>query len=533
MNPEALLRQFDVLADAPNGVQKLRELILRLAVHGKLVPQEPNDEPASALLERIGAEKQRLFKEGRIGKPKSPELLADDEVPYQLPESWRWVRLSSIGEIVGGGTPKTEVTSYWSDEAGVPWLTPADLNGLQGKFVCSGRRQITDRGLQNSSARLLPAGAVLFSSRAPIGYVAIAANPLATNQGFKSCVPYLNGLTDYVYRFLQAVAPEIDRNAPGTTFREVSGKIVGNVAVPLPPLPEQRRIVAKVDELMALCDKLETQQQRRAGARVRLNRSSLHHLTADSDDAELAAHWERLRENFHLLYDTPETVGELRQAVLQLAVRGRLVPFDPAAHSRTLGSILAEGSLNGLAAKPHDEAIGTPVLRISAGTSRQDAIVDETDHKYLNVDPEIIAKFCLTPGDLLACRFNGNLHYVGRISLYSGNSGTTQIYPDKLIRFRVDREQADPAYIRYAFNARDTRAKIESYCATTAGNIGISAGRLKTIAFPVPPLPEQRRVVAKVDQLLALCDRLEARLSAVREKSAHVAASVVHHLTTV
>src|SRR5690606_23769256 len=171
----------------------------------------------------------------------------------------------------GGGTPKTSNPDYWTDQ-GIPWLTPADLNGLQGKYVVRGRRDISAVGLENSSAQLLPIGAVLFSSRAPIGYVAIAANPLAANQGFKSCVPFLPEMSAYIYRFLHAVGPEVERTAPGTTFKEVSGKIVAQIPIPVPPLAEQRRIVAKVDQLMALCDELE--------AKLTASRTKAEHLAS-------------------------------------------------------------------------------------------------------------------------------------------------------------------------------------------------------------------------------------------------------------
>jgi|SRR5690625_1495263 len=270
---------FDILYDAPETVAGLRQAVLQLAVRGKLVPQDPSDEPASVLLERIEEEKQRLYESGEIRKPKKVPPISEDEVPFAVPEGWEWVRLGTVGQIIGGGTPKTGDPTLWADD-GIPWLTPADLSSLDGKYIGRGKRDISPAGLEKSSAQLLPAGAVLFSSRAPIGYVAIAANPLATNQGFKSCVPYLHGMSEYIYRFLQAVGPEVERHAPGTTFKEVSGKIVGQVAIPLPPLPEQRRIVERVDQLMALCDELETALTHSRAKAEYLAASVVHHMSA-------------------------------------------------------------------------------------------------------------------------------------------------------------------------------------------------------------------------------------------------------------
>ncbi len=175
-----------------------------------------------------------------------------------------------------------------------------------------------------------------------------------------------------------------------------------------------------------------------------------------------------------------------------------------------LGEILLEGSRNGLGARPSDSPPGLPILRISAGTSRADAIVDESDHKYLQVSSREAALYRLEPGDLLACRFNGNLRFVGRFSLFSGYTGETRLYPDKLIRFRIDRARAEPAFVRYAMNSPKRRASIEAFCATTAGNIGISASNLKTIPMPVPPLSEQRRILEYLDNLQAKVDALKA-----------------------
>src|SRR3546814_720160 len=155
---------------------------------------------------------------------------------------------------MGGGTPSAaDAENFVEPGDGIPWLTPADLGGYTELYISRVARDLSEKGSRSSSASIMPAGTVLFTSRAPIGYVAISAKPISTNQGFKSIVPYIPECSRFIALAMKAFAPEIDAKAPGTTFKEVSGKIVAAVPFPLPPLPEQHRIVAKVDELMALC----------------------------------------------------------------------------------------------------------------------------------------------------------------------------------------------------------------------------------------------------------------------------------------
>ena len=270
---------FDTLAASPDGVAKLRELILQLAVQGKLVPQNPNDEPASVLLEKIEKEKAKLTKAGKLKKQKPLPPITDDEIPFDIPSDWEWSRLGNICTVVGGGTPKTSHPEYFSDD-GVPWLTPADLYNLKDVYISKGKRDISPLGLQKSSAQLLPEGSVLFSSRAPIGYVAISKNGLATNQGFKSCVPYIKEMNLFIYNFLKASVKSIEANASGTTFKEVSGKVVSVIKIPVPPLAEQKRIVAKVDTLMGLCDQLQGKIDAARTESKKLTASTIHHLLA-------------------------------------------------------------------------------------------------------------------------------------------------------------------------------------------------------------------------------------------------------------
>lgn len=238
-------------------------------------------------------------------------------------------------------------------------------------------------------------------------------------------------------------------------------------------------------------------------------------------------------DNLESFVELPEGVEKLRELVLGLAVRGQLVPQDPndePASVDSLGNLLRENSLNGYSKKPSDTPEGTQVLRISAGTSRGDFYVEETDHKWSVLTDAEREKFNLQKDDLLACRFNGNLHYVGKFSLYRNELGTEQIYPDKLIRFRVDRDRLVPRYAAYALNAQQSRQKIESFCATTAGNIGISATNLKTIEMLVPPLAEQKRIVSKVSVLLSQLDELSARLRSRQSTTDALLTALIHQI---
>ncbi|MDK0847401.1 restriction endonuclease subunit S [Clostridium perfringens] len=242
--------------DLLQNISDTRNKVLQLAIEGKLVPQNENDESASVLLEKIKEKKEQLIKDKVIKKEKSlPDTTEEDKL-FDIPNRWEWCRLGEIGQIIGGGTPSSGNEEYYSDN-GIPWLTPADLRGYGDKYIANGSRYITELGLQKSSARMLPRGSVLFSSRAPIGYVVINSKELCTNQGFKSIVPYVSEMNEYIYYFLKYNTKNIEDMASGTTFKEISGKGMSEVVIPIPPLEEQKRIVAKVDAIMNYLDILE------------------------------------------------------------------------------------------------------------------------------------------------------------------------------------------------------------------------------------------------------------------------------------
>lgn len=170
--------------------------------------------------------------------------------------------MNELGRIISGGTPSTKVDNYWGDE--IAWVSPADLSCYTHKFISRGRKSLSRLGLENSSACLMPTGTVLFSSRAPI-YVAIASNPISTNQGFKSLVPSKEVFNEYIYYYFKSAKQLAEKYASGTTFKEISSKSFAHLPIPVPPLNEQHRIVEKIEELFSDLDKgiesLKTTQQ--------------------------------------------------------------------------------------------------------------------------------------------------------------------------------------------------------------------------------------------------------------------------------
>lgn len=181
-------------------------------------------------------------------------LVPKDEIPYEVPENWCWAKLGSISNVISGGTPRTTVEEYYKD-GNVSWITPADLSNYNEKYIYEGRRNITQLGLDNSSAKLLSKDSILLSSRAPIGYVAIAGKPLATNQGFKCFEPSSIYLPRYAYWYLKSATSLIESFGSGTTFKEISGKKAALIPMPIPPLAEQERIVNRIESLFDKVDK--------------------------------------------------------------------------------------------------------------------------------------------------------------------------------------------------------------------------------------------------------------------------------------
>lgn len=234
----------------------MKNALLQAAMQGKLTEQLDSDSSVDEMLEAIKEEKKQLIKEKMIKKEKALPPIEEDEIPFEIPDNWRWVRLAQIGEIIGGGTPKTTESKYW-DNGSIPWITPADMNGC-GMFIGKGNKNITKKGLADSSAQLIPKDSIVISSRAPIGYISIAENELSTSQGCKTFSAYNKTkiLSKYIYFVIIYSTSDLIKRATGTTFKEISAKGVGETIIPLPPVEEQQRIVERLEQLLPLCETL-------------------------------------------------------------------------------------------------------------------------------------------------------------------------------------------------------------------------------------------------------------------------------------
>lgn len=385
------------------------------------------------------------------------------EPRWPVPRGWNWTSIETIAEVTGGGTPSANDPLNFSDHEGIPWITPADLAGYQETYIARGRRNLSDRGYRSSSAKLLPAGAVLFTSRAPIGYCAIAANPIATNQGFKSLTLFGGISGEFTRHYLKWSKPYLESLASGTTFLELSGSKLQQVPFPLPPLAEQNRIVAKLDALNAKSARARTELARIETLVSRYKQAVL----SNAFSGELTREWRRDR-----VWPTPVRLED---------VAGSFA-YGSAAKSQKSGSV--------------------PVLRmgnIKAGK------LDWNDLVYTD-DAGEIEMYRLAPGDVLFNRTNSPA-LVGKTALYKGEREA--IFAGYLIRI-VAGPDLNPCYLTFAFNSPAGREF--SWNAKTDGvsQSNISASKLKEFKFSVPPLEEQHEIVRRIESAFAKIDRLAA-----------------------
>ena len=449
--------------------------------------------------------------------------------PWEIAASWAWSQMGEIAGIVGGGTPKTTEPANFQ-HGNIPWITPADLSGYKGKFIGRGARNITERGLKSSSARLLPSGSVLFSSRAPIGYVAIASQPVTTNQGFKSFVLPKGIDSSYAYYYLLRSKELVEGLGGGTTFKEISGARAARIPLALAPLPEQHRIVAEIEKQL-----------------TRL-------------DASVAA-LERVRAN----------LKRYRASVLKTACEGRLVPteaelahaenrdYEPAV--RLLQRILAERRARWQSQPKRRRKYKAPTPPDTSTLPKLpegwmwncvgecfDVYVGATPRRarldYWNGDISWVSSSEVSFTRIRATResithqgfrtSSVDLHPEGTVLLGMIGEGKTRgqvaildipaCNNQNSAAIRVSEVGLPPEYVFYfLWGQYDATRRIGS------GNNqpALNKSRVQEIALPLPPLAEQHRIVAEIERRLSVIQQAEAVVGASLKRAGRLRQSIL------
>ena len=261
-----LLSNLDLLATAPGGVARLRELILTLAVQGKLVPQDPADEPAGELLKKIRAEKDRLIAEGKIRRDKPLAAIAEGEKPLGLPVGWEWVRLGALLPFRIGKTPPSKDPQYWAD-SGHAWVSISDMNHF-GEVFETGRK-ITDRGAGVFGYDLLPSGTLIMSFKLTIGKISVLRVPAYHNEAIVSFTP-LSGLDSGFLKYMLPTVAKTGASKDALMGATLNTESLSNLVIALPPHSEQSRIVTRVAALRRLCADLRQRLAERQSVQARL-----------------------------------------------------------------------------------------------------------------------------------------------------------------------------------------------------------------------------------------------------------------------
>jgi type I restriction enzyme S subunit len=547
MNSERLLAHFETISEAAGAVARLRRFILDLAVRGKLVEQDPEDEPAEELLGRISYEKARLAQAGEIKKPRQlPEI---DEAPFLVPSNWTWCRIR-------------EATSDRAQKVPSERFTYIDVSAINKEAGLISEPTVLEPSEAPSRARkIVKKGDVVYSCVRPyLLNVAIVDLDFDPEPIASTAFAVLNGHELVLPRYLWIVLRSpfmvncVEKSQRGQAYPAINDADFSLLPFPLPPLAEQHRIVAKVDELMALCDQLEAARQQREQQRERLVAASLQRLNQPSEDSASFRNDARFSlQVLPSLTTTPAQIKQLRQTILNLAVRGKLAEQEWSADERcqyleaikadqrkalrakrikpkvaalaslsdemlidnssctlilSLASVIVFGPQNGISPPEISDTSAPKALTLSATTS---GVFDPNCFKHISLGVEACEPYWLSPGDLLFQRGNTR-EYVGMAAVYDG-PGRSYVYPDLMIRVRISK-QVSLRYVHMVLISPDLRAYLTSNATGSSETMPkINQEVLLNAPIPLPPLAEQHRIVAKVDELMALCDQLEQQLS--------------------
>lgn len=551
-----LLSNLDLLATAPGGVARLRELILTLAVQGKLMPQEPADEPASVLLQKIREEKDRLIAEGKIRRNKSLAEIAEEEKPFGLPVGWAFCRLGDLLlSIRSGGTPSKQNPGYWNGE--IPWASVKDLRF--GEPISETQDWITQAGL-DAGSELAPAGSILICTRMGLGKIGEALIDVAINQDLKAVQLGAGIKKQYFINYFKTLAVV----GSGMTVAGIKQDELLGFLVPLPPEVEQSRIVTRVEELMSLCDALEAKGQLEATQHAQLVSTLLGALTTSATPEDLADNWQRVAQHFDLLLDRPQAIDALEQTLLQLAVRGLLAPQDPtdepasallqkirAEKDRLIaaGQIKRDKPLPPITAeeKPFELPVGWEWVRLGLLTSLVTSgsrswkdfyaaegatFIRSQDIKYdrLEFDERAFVKL---PAGTEGVRTQVRLHDL-LITITGANVGKAAVVSEPISEAYVSQHVALVRLLNvsmldciHLWLVSEYEGRKLLLMSSYGAKPGLNLQNINDLLIPLPPLAEQSRIVTCVTALRQLCSDLRQRLAECQSVQARLAEALV------
>ena len=482
---------------------QLRQAILQAAVQGKLVPQNPHDEPASVLLERIRVEKAKLIKAGKLKNEKPLPPVSEDEILYALPDGWLWYRLGELGDWGAGATPLRTDSRYYTNGT-INWLKTGELNDA---VVYESQEKITDLALKECSLRLNKVGDVLVAMYgATIGKLAVVGTEMTTNQACCACTPFTGIYNWYLFFLLKAFKNILTEQGEGGAQPNISRVKIRTQVVPVPPVDEQIRIVAKIEELMAMCDELEIAEKK--------------------SDA--------LDEHF---------MEYLPKSILQAAVQGKLVPQNPSDEpaSVLLERIRAEKAKLIKAGKLKKEKPLPPItadeipydlpdgwvwcrlgdisdLRIGKTPARAESSywsdgaypwvsiadmitghhINSTKEKISQSAYELVFKKAIVPKGSLLFSFKLS---IGKVSILDIDAFTNEAICSITPYHRSE-------LIDYLFRVIPILDLLSGAKDAIKGKT-LNSKSLADVLIPLPPIAEQQRIVAKVDELMTLCANLK------------------------
>jgi type I restriction enzyme S subunit len=546
------------------GIKKLRELILELAVRGKLVPQDPNDEPASELLKRIKAEKAKLIAEGKIKKEKPLAPITEEEKPFELPVGWEWVRVNTIGHDWGQKTPDADFTYI-------------EVSAIDSKIGIVSTPQLVEFENAPSRARkIVKAGTVIYSTVRPyLLNIAVIEQefipePIAST-AFAIVHPFCSMPPRYFLFFFRSpiFVRYVESVQMGIAYPAINDGQFFSGLLPLPPLAEQHRIVVKVDELMALCDQLENQHNNAAEAHEKLVAHLLGTLTQSQNAEDFNANWQRIAEHFDTLFTTETSIDELKQTLLQLAVMGKLVPQDPNDEPASellkriqaeKAELIAEGKIKKekpLASiteeeKPFDLPVGWEWVHlfkiadvISGNAFKSEDFNNESGTRVIKITntgvnelietsdflPESFRtkyeNYIVNEGDLLLALTRPYISNGLKISKCP-SSYNKSLLNQRVAAIKINNHTNE----EYVYQTLKSPYVLKTYQHRFGGsglqpNLKISD--VTELLIPLSPLAEQHRIVSKVDELMAICDQLKIRITEANELQRKIADVVVEN----